>query len=92
MSTLDGMTSEERKQFLKEHNETHLIRFFSSTEPEALEDLLLIMAKNVEEAMLMAGAKPGEDYTYRDLFTLATPFVLEVWRTSGKVHFSINNF
>jgi hypothetical protein len=48
--------------------------------------------QNVEEAMLAAGATPGKDYTYRDLFTLATPFVLEVWRASGKSHFSINDF
>jgi len=86
------MTSEEKKQFLKEHNETHLIRFVGSTEPETLEDLLLIMAKNVEEAMLSAGATPGKDYTYRDLFTLATPFVLKVWKERGKIHFSIDNF
>jgi hypothetical protein len=92
MATLDGMSSEERRKYIREHNESHLIRFVGQTEPEALEDLLLIMAKNVESAMITAGAEPGKDYTYQDLFTLAMPLVLEVWRTSGKVHFALEDF
>jgi hypothetical protein len=92
MANLDGMSSEERRKYIHQHNESHLIRFVGKTEPEALEDLLLIMAKNVESAMVTAGAEPGKDYTYRDLFTLAMPLVLEVWKTSGKVHFAIEDF
>jgi hypothetical protein len=71
MATLDGMSSDERRMYIREHNESHLIRFVGQTEPEALEDLLLIMAKNVESAMITAGAEPGKDYTYQGISLLS---------------------
>lgn len=44
-----------------------------------LDDLLLAIATNIEDALLSAGAKPGTDYTYLDLFKLANPYALERW-------------
>lgn len=45
-----------------------------------LDDFLYTVAESIEEAFLRAGAQPGKDYHYRDLFTLAAPFVLEQWK------------
>ena len=40
--------------------------------------MLLTYATNVEDALLQAGAKPGQDYTILDCFNLAQPFVLKL--------------
>jgi hypothetical protein len=45
-----------------------------------LDDFLFTVAESIEEAFLRAGAQPGKDYHYRDLFTLAAPFALEQWK------------
>jgi hypothetical protein len=45
-----------------------------------LDDFLFTVAESIEEAFLRAGAQPGKDYNYRDLFTLAAPFALEQWK------------
>jgi hypothetical protein len=45
-----------------------------------LDDFLFTVAESIEEAFLRAGARPGNDYHYRDLFTLAAPFALEQWK------------
>ncbi len=45
-----------------------------------LDDFLFTVAESIEEAFLRAGAQPGKDYHYRDLFALAAPFVFEQWR------------
>ncbi len=60
-----------------------LISYKHNTDTSALEDLLLVMAKNVESAFLEAGATPGEDYSFRDLFTMGLPFALEIWKKNG---------
>jgi hypothetical protein len=57
-----------------------LIADFGRTDPTTLEDLLLVMANNIEASLLQAGATPGEDYSFRDLYNWATPFALEVFR------------
>lgn len=57
-----------------------LIRDYEVTDHSSLEDLLLVMAKNVEDSMLQAGAKPGDDYTILDLYKLAQPFALDVFK------------
>ena len=44
-----------------------------------LDDLLLVIATNIEDALISAGAVPGGDYTMLDLFQLANPYVLERW-------------
>jgi len=44
---------------------------FGEISPDSLTDHLYSVAKDIEKAMIMAGAKPGKDYTYLDLFKLA---------------------
>lgn len=64
------------------HDTTHLIRYVGETamttgsETPVLSDLLLVLAKEVETAMQEAGAEPGVDYTFVDLFKLAVPLAV----------------
>lgn len=44
-----------------------------------LSNKLLVLAQNIEEALLMAGATPGDDYTYLELIDRAIPFALVEW-------------
>lgn len=70
-----------------------LLRDVGETAPNTLEDLLLIMAKNVEVSLLQGGATPGEDYTIRDLYTWGLPFALSVFENNeSETTFVINNF
>jgi len=64
-----------------------LIRDLCLTDHTTLEDLLLVMAKNVECSLMEAGAKPGKDYTLLDLYKLAQPFALETYK-GGKINFT----
>jgi hypothetical protein len=57
-----------------------LLRDIESLAPESLDDLLLIMAKNVEDGLIKGGARPGIDYSVLDLFELAQPFALEIFK------------
>jgi hypothetical protein len=45
-----------------------------------LDDFLFTVAESIEEAFRRAGAQPGKDYNYNDLFRLAAPFALEQWK------------
>jgi hypothetical protein len=45
-----------------------------------LDDFLFTVAESIEEAFRRAGAQPGKDYNYNDLFKLAAPFALEQWK------------
>jgi hypothetical protein len=59
-----------------------LIRFHSDTVGETyLTDFLTIVAYNIESSLLQSGAKPGTDYSYRDLFQLAVPIACERAKT-----------
>jgi len=49
-----------------------------------LADEFYAIAYNIETSMLNAGAKPGKDYTYLDLYKLAQPFVLELFQGNDK--------
>ena len=60
-----------------------LIRRYEQYNAETLEDLFALMAANIEDAFLLAGATPGVDYTRRDCFTLAAPFVLSMFQREG---------
>jgi hypothetical protein len=42
----------------------------------AFPDVFLVMACCIEESLIQGGAKPGTDYTVRDLYNWAQPFVL----------------
>jgi hypothetical protein len=51
------------------------------------------MAKNVEASLLQGGAKPGEDYTIRDLYTWGLPFALSVFNTKDSdITFAAEDF
>ena len=89
MSLTDSMTNDEKERYIADHNRTHLIHYVGGNDTTSLEDLLLVVAKNIEEAMLTAGAEPGKDYTYRDLFTLSLPFAVDTWKHNrDKMSFS----
>lgn len=51
---------------------------------DSLEELLLLMAINVEDALWTAGAVPGQDYDHLRLFELALPLVRDYIRTHEK--------
>ena len=58
---------------MKQQNRTHF------------EDIMYIMAKNVEDALIQGGAKAGKDYTILDCYKLVQPFALEVFKKT-KTH------
>ena len=58
-----------------------LIKHFDNLQNDHLNDVMIIMAKNVEDSLLECGAIPGEDYTLLDLYKLASPLVAERWQT-----------
>ncbi|SMF94402.1 hypothetical protein SAMN02949497_1717 [Methylomagnum ishizawai] len=66
---------------------TPLIPPFESTDETTFHDTLLLFARNIEDALIDAGAVPGEDYTRLDLFRLAQPYVLERWQ-SGELRYT----
>jgi hypothetical protein len=45
-----------------------------------LSEEFIAIAYNIEQAFIISGAKPGKDYTYKDLFQLAQPFVLHMFK------------
>jgi hypothetical protein len=55
-----------------------LMKNFNGTHTD-LSELIRIMAKNVENSLLSAGAVAGKDYTILDLYKLAQPFALSVF-------------
>jgi len=57
-----------------------LIRTFDNIAPRNLSDEFLAIAHNIEMALQETGAQPEKDYTYLDLFKLAQPFVLELFK------------
>lgn len=61
-----------------------LIPDFETIDQNSLEDLLLILAKTVEESLLQAGAVPGNDYTILDCYKIAQPFALEIFKREDR--------
>jgi hypothetical protein len=57
-----------------------LLNDIDTVAPENLDDLFLIMAKNVEEGLIRGGARPGIDYSILDLYQLAQPFALAIFQ------------
>jgi len=53
-----------------------------------LSDEYLAMAYTIEESLVSAGAIPGKDYTILDLYKLAQPFALELFKTNEKMQYS----
>lgn len=57
-----------------------LIPKFTNICRDDFSDFYALIAKNIEESLLTAGAIPGKDYTFLDLYRLAQPFVLEKFK------------
>ncbi|MBT2748619.1 MULTISPECIES: hypothetical protein [unclassified Lysobacter] len=57
----------------------------------AIGDLVLIMAKNIEQSLIDGGATPGDDYTIRDLYNWAMPFALDLSRKNDRLTY-VSNF
>lgn len=51
----------------------------------------MIMARNIEDSLIESGAVAGNDYTYRDLYQLAAPFALEVFKSREDIKFTISS-
>ncbi len=60
-----------------------LIKHFENLQPDHLHDLLIIMAKNIEDSLLDCGAVAGKDYTIVDLYTLAGPLVADCFKSQN---------
>lgn len=66
-----------------------LIQDYDNVSMESLEDVLMVVAKTVENSIKQAGGIPGKDYTILDCYKLAQPFALEIFKISGeKITFS----
>lgn len=52
--------------------------------PGELADEYLAMAYTIELSLISAGAVPGKDYAILDLYKLAQPFALELFRDDSK--------
>lgn len=62
-----------------------LLRDIETVAPENLDDLFLVMAKNVEEGLIKGGARPGIDYSILSLYELAQPFALEIFKKNIEI-------
>ncbi|MDT3735160.1 MAG: hypothetical protein ROZ00_02930 [Denitratisoma sp.] len=62
---------------------TQLIRAYETIDQTTLEDFYMAVAKSIEKSLIQAGATPGTDYTFLDLYKLAQPFVLETFKKEG---------
>lgn len=57
-----------------------LISRFEIYDTNDVQDMLSLMSANVEDALIESGAEPGKDYQILDVFKLAQPFVLEMFK------------
>lgn len=62
---------------------TQLIRSYETIDQTTLEDFYMAIAQSIEKSLIQAGATPGTDYTFLDLYKLAQPFVLEKFKKEG---------
>lgn len=61
-----------------------LIQKLDEITPGHLGDEYMAIAYTIEQSLVSAGAVPGEDYTLLDLYRLAQPFALELFRDESK--------
>lgn len=64
-----------------------LINKLDICSPGHLSDEYLAMAYTIEDSLLSAGAIPGDDYTILDLYKLAQPFALEIFKIKEKIEY-----
>lgn len=68
---------------------TKLIKDYETIDMNALEDILMVMAKTVENSFIQAGGIAGKDYTFLDCYKLGQPFALEIFNSQdSKITFS----
>ena len=67
-----------------------LMTRYNNTGMDEFSDLFMIMAKNVEDSLIQGGATPGEDYSILDLYRLAQPFALSVFKSSESMQFTLS--
>lgn len=60
-----------------------LIKKMRTGAPDSLEDAWYGVAYAVESSLISAGSVQG-DYTLMDLYSLAQPFVLEMWKDESR--------
>jgi hypothetical protein len=72
------------KEQIALHDERYLIPYKGNISVTVLEDLMLVMAKNMEYALQEAGAEKGKDYKILDLFNLAKPFAENIFAKSNR--------
>ena len=63
---------------------------YNNTGMDEFSDLFMIMAKNVEDSLIQGGATPGEDYSILDLYRLAQPFALSVFKSNESMQFTLS--
>lgn len=59
-----------------------LIPDLDNVDTRMMGDCWLEVARVIERSMMEAGAIPGTDYTYLDLYTLAQPIVIDQLRNN----------
>ena len=66
-----------------------LVKRYDEVDQTNLTDMLMIAARNVEDALIQSGAIPGKDYNILDVYKLAQPFALELFQKNDKANFTI---
>lgn len=56
-----------------------LIKEYEDYAEDDFSDFLLLIATGIEDSLIQAGAEPGKDYSYLDIYKLA----VEVWKDRG---------
>jgi hypothetical protein len=79
------------------HAQDHLIEMVPPGFFDGKRDLsktFTVIAKNIEDSLVKAGAEAGIDYTYLDLYQLASPFVLAMFvdKDADEISFDADNF
>ena len=70
----------EQENSLKQNPRERLIRRPFKTDPSTLDDLLLVIAGTIEDSLASSGAIPDQDYTIMDLYRLASPYALHIFK------------
>ncbi|MFZ2451347.1 MAG: hypothetical protein WAW36_12590 [Methylovulum miyakonense] len=52
-----------------------------------LSDEFMAIAYTIEESLISAGAEPGKDYNILDLYRLAQPFALEIFKSNENIKY-----
>jgi hypothetical protein len=79
------------------HAQDHLIEMVPPGFFDGKRDLsktFTVIAKNIEDSLVKAGAEAGVDYTYLDLYKLAAPFILVMFqdKDADEISFDADNF